>query len=150
MRVQARNRVWWGVWFATALSTSVQVAGRSTVDNDCVNNLRQIDGAKEQVALARKLPESAVVSAADLAPYIKGGFPKCAGGGTYVIGKLSEEPRCSIAGHSFAEMQRRGEKANARIVRFAVAATVGFVVVVWLVAGMIVVYRRDRRAGTQQ
>jgi hypothetical protein len=40
---------------------------------------------------------------ADLKPYLKldadGNLPKCPGGGKYTLGKVGENPTCSIAGH---------------------------------------------------
>lgn len=66
----------------------------------CVNNLRQIDGAKEQWALETKRSpgESAVESEID--KYIKGGALRCPKNGTYTYGKVGERPRCTIANHT--------------------------------------------------
>ncbi|HUS36529.1 MAG TPA: hypothetical protein VM680_14350, partial [Verrucomicrobiae bacterium] len=111
----------------------------------CLNNLRQIDAAKEQLAVEKKLDGSAVIEAAAIAPYIKGGFPTCPGGGVYRIGSLQEAPTCSIAEHSEAELARRRDRMNRRISVIAIVGTVGFVVVTWLIVGTSVVYLRDRR-----
>src|SRR5450759_593540 len=57
--------------------------------NACINNLRQIDGAKEQWALGNYAKTNAVVTISDITPLIKGGFPKCPSRGTYTIGPVS-------------------------------------------------------------
>ena len=71
--------------------------------NACINNLRQIDAAKEQWALENGKKAGDVVTEADIKPYIKldanGNLPKCPAGGTYTIGNVGEKPTCSIPGH---------------------------------------------------
>lgn len=68
--------------------------------NACINNLRQIDGAKNEWALEKGKKKGDPVTEADLLPYLQGGvFPKCPAGGTYTIGKVGEKPTCSIPGH---------------------------------------------------
>jgi hypothetical protein len=71
--------------------------------NACISNLRQIDAAKNQFALENKKTNGDTVTEADLKPYIKldasGNFPKCPAGGKYTIGKIGENPTCSIDGH---------------------------------------------------
>ena len=68
--------------------------------NACVNNLRQIDSAKEQWALENGKKKGDLVSENDIKPYIKldsnGNLPKCSKGGAYTIGRLGEDPRCSV------------------------------------------------------
>jgi hypothetical protein len=68
--------------------------------NACINNLRQIDGAKEQWALETHQPTNAPVIVSAVNQYIKGGGPKCPQGGTYTYGNIDQPPRCSISGHS--------------------------------------------------
>ncbi|MHB8522336.1 MAG: competence type IV pilus major pilin ComGC [Limisphaerales bacterium] len=63
----------------------------------CINNLRQIDGAKEIWALENKASTGAKPRPADLKPYIRGlGFPTCPGGGAYTVNPLRAAPRCSL------------------------------------------------------
>ena len=82
---------------STAASTSREASQR----NACINNLRQIDGAKNEWALEKRKQNGTAVTEADITPYIKGGvLPKCPGGGKYTIGKVGELPTCSIAGHA--------------------------------------------------
>jgi outer membrane lipoprotein-sorting protein len=72
--------------------------------NACINNLRQIDGAKNEFALEKRKAIGAAVTEADIKPYIKldasGNLPKCPAGGKYAIGKVGELPTCSISGHA--------------------------------------------------
>jgi len=68
--------------------------------NPCVNNLRQIDAAKNQWALENGKTNGDVATENDIKPYIKldvnGNLPKCPLGGTYQIGRVGEDPECSI------------------------------------------------------
>ena len=74
--------------------------GTTTQQGSCIQNLRQIDGAKEQLQLETKLKNGDVVTITALAGYIKGGFPTCPAGGSYSIGPIGTDPTCSIPGHS--------------------------------------------------
>jgi hypothetical protein len=67
--------------------------------NACINNLRQIDGAKEQWALENKKPAGTPVDKAaeqEINRYIKGGPPKCPGGGTYTYNPVDTPPSCDL------------------------------------------------------
>ena len=76
------------------------VKARTTAQkNACINNLRQIDGAKEQWALEKKQAPGAVVVDAEVDTYIKGGSPKCPAGGTYTYNNVDTNPACDIAEH---------------------------------------------------
>src|SRR5205085_7117437 len=90
-----------GVQAATLIPYFVK-ARTTAQKNACINNLRQIDGAKEQWALEQKQKAGADTSSALAAinEYIKGGTPKCPSGGTY---DRSEERRAGkecVYGHS--------------------------------------------------
>ena len=67
-------------------------------ENACINNLRQLDSAKQQWALENKKPANAVPTKADLMPYLSR-WPVCPQGGTYTIGSMTEPPSCNIHGH---------------------------------------------------
>jgi general secretion pathway protein G len=71
-----------------------------TSANACINNLRQIDAAKNEWALENEKTNGAIVTENDIKPYIKldsnGNLPKCPAGGTYTIGRVGEDPKCSI------------------------------------------------------
>jgi hypothetical protein len=66
----------------------------------CINNLRMIDGAKAQWALEKDKTSSATPTKADVTSYLNDRFPACPEGGTYTIGKVSDQPECSIPGHA--------------------------------------------------
>ena len=83
------------------------VKARTTAQkNACINNLRQIDGAKEQWALEEKKAAGATVDAAAetaINKYIKGNAePKCPAGGDYTYQNVDTPPTCSLSadGHS--------------------------------------------------
>ena len=76
-------------------------ARNAAMTNMCINNLRQIDAAKNQWALEHKKNTGAVPTTDDLKPYLKNGiFPKCLDGGTYTIGPVGSDPTCSKPGHT--------------------------------------------------
>ena len=66
----------------------------------CVNNLRLIDHAKQQLATASStLLDSTVPVWTDISPYFKGaGIPFCRQGGTYSINAITSNPTCDYAG----------------------------------------------------
>jgi hypothetical protein len=66
----------------------------------CMNNLRQIDGAKQQFALEAQKQPGALVSNQDLAPYFPNkAIPACPAGGVYTLNPIGLNPICNIAGH---------------------------------------------------
>ena len=76
------------------------VRARHPSGNACVNNLRQIDGAKQCWALENKKEATDTPTADDIRVYIKNErFPVCPQGGTYQINPVGKEPTCSIPGH---------------------------------------------------
>jgi len=75
------------------------VKARETAQiNMCINNLRQIDAAKQEWALEKGKKGDAIPTVQDLTPYLKT-FPNCPAGGTYTIGAVSNSPVCTIPGH---------------------------------------------------
>lgn len=70
--------------------------------NACINNLRQLDGAKQQWALENKQPGSATPTSQQLVAYFpKNVMPACPAGGNYTINSVDTPPACSIPGHTF-------------------------------------------------
>ena len=70
--------------------------------NACINNLRQLDGAKQQWALENKKSVNDVATWKDVTRYTgrDGRYrPWCPQGGVYRLNRLDEAPTCSIAGH---------------------------------------------------
>jgi len=71
----------------------------------CVNNLRQVDSAKEQSAMANSWANDYDCSGAAaltlINAYIKGGAPSCPSSGTYTYSNIGTDPTCSVgAGHA--------------------------------------------------
>src|SRR5205085_1036145 len=80
------------------------VKARTTAQkNACINNLRQIDGAKEQWALETKQAPGAASDDNAVNQYIKGlTTPVCPANGTYTYNAVDTAPVCSLAanGHT--------------------------------------------------
>ncbi|MDB6063889.1 MAG: hypothetical protein JWR26_97 [Pedosphaera sp.] len=67
----------------------------------CVNNLQQIDAAKQQRVAENKLEDGVILMLNDLAGSFPGGaIPVCPAGGHYSINRVGSPPSCSINGHS--------------------------------------------------
>jgi len=97
----------WAILFiplmlAIAIPSFVK-ARDTSMQNACINHLRQIDGAKNEWALENNKTNGTLVTEADIKPFIKldasGKLPKCPAGGTYTIGKVGEPPTCSVPEH---------------------------------------------------
>jgi hypothetical protein len=72
--------------------------------NACINNLRQIEAAKEQWALATKKAQGDAVVESEIVEYIKGAkLPRCPQGGTYDLKVIGENAKCSVPGHEMAD-----------------------------------------------
>ncbi len=82
------------------------IRARSTPStNACVNNLRQLDGAKQMWALESQKTSNDVPAWSDVRPYLKPGLC-CPQGGVYVLGRAGEPPRCSLGGtHTLPQSQ---------------------------------------------
>jgi len=88
-----------GLLAAIAIPNFVRARTTSQV-NACINNLRQIDGAKQQWALEKNKTGDDVPTEKDLLPYLKDGvFPTCPDGGTYSINNVDALPTCTVQDH---------------------------------------------------
>ena len=97
-----------GLLAAIAIPSFVK-ARTTSQKNACINNLRQIDSAKEQWAMATKATANAEVTAAmqsaeptatnSINEYIKGGEPDCPAGGTLVYQNIGSNPTCTVTEH---------------------------------------------------
>jgi prepilin-type N-terminal cleavage/methylation domain-containing protein len=89
-----------GLLAAIAIPNFVKARGTAQ-KNACINNLRQIDGAKEQWALENKKSAGSAVDTDGVNAYIKGQTtPNCPAGGTYSYNAVDTAPACSIPGHT--------------------------------------------------
>jgi len=77
----------------------------------CWNNLREIDGAKEQLAHQRSLTSGTVVTIASISPFMphRIQFPRCAKGGQYIINSIGNDARCTFHG-TVTEMEADWQK----------------------------------------
>jgi septal ring factor EnvC (AmiA/AmiB activator) len=82
------------------LAAAQQQAADDSEKNQCINNLRQIDIAKQQWALENNKSDDAIPTMQDLLTYFPNNvFPVCPSGGTYTINAVGNPPTCSIPGH---------------------------------------------------
>ncbi len=89
------------VFAVIAIRTYVR-AFTTPAANACVNNLRQIEGAKQQWAIEYRKTTNDTPSWDDIRPYFgsltNSALLKCQHGGTYTIGKVGEDPKCTYPG----------------------------------------------------
>ena len=94
-----------GLLAAIAIPNFVKARGTAQ-RNACINNLRQIDGAKEQWALETRQSAGAAVDATAqtaINQYLKNNVvPICPANGTYTYNAVNSNPVCSLtaSGHS--------------------------------------------------
>jgi Domain of unknown function (DUF4190) len=75
-------------------------ARHQSMENACINNLRQIQAAKQEWALEKNKSQGDVPTEFDLTPYLANNkFPVCPADGNYTIGAVSNLPTCSVPGH---------------------------------------------------
>jgi hypothetical protein len=80
-------------------------ARNTSASNACINNLRQLDGIKEQWALESSKTTNDVPTWEAIRPYLpkwqqdsRPIGPVCPQGGTYSLGRVTDPPTCSIGG----------------------------------------------------
>ncbi len=86
-----------GILLAIAVPNFMNARERSRA-NACRSNLRQIQAAKEQWAMANNQGANATPAWNDLVPTFIQQQPQCPSGGAYTIGNMSTNPTCSIGG----------------------------------------------------
>lgn len=88
-----------GLLAAIAIPSFVK-ARTTSQTNACINNLRQIDSAKEQWALAANKSNDDTVVTTAVDEYIKGETtPTCPADGTYTYSNVGTDPDCGVTGH---------------------------------------------------
>ncbi len=79
---------------------SFMKARTTSQKNACIENQRQIEGAKEQWAMENNQAQSAPIVTTAVASYLKSSaFPGCPGGGTYTYNTVGNNMSCGITGH---------------------------------------------------
>jgi prepilin-type N-terminal cleavage/methylation domain-containing protein len=90
-----------GLLAAIAIPNFVRARATSQ-KNACINNLRQLDGAKQQWALENKQLSTASPNSAAVQVYLgrgaAGTYPSCPASGTYTLNNVSTAPTCSLSG----------------------------------------------------
>jgi prepilin-type N-terminal cleavage/methylation domain-containing protein len=81
-----------GLLAAIAIPSFVR-ARQTSQKNACINNLRQLDGAKDQWAIENKAATGDSCAQGDISPYLKK-WPECPAGGSYTIGVIGTDPTC--------------------------------------------------------
>ena len=90
-----------GLLAAIAIPNFVK-ARTTTQKNACINNLRQIDGAKQQWALENKMATTDTPVTTDLVgtdKYLKVA-PSCPANGSYTFNNCSTWPTCTLSDHT--------------------------------------------------
>ncbi len=87
-----------GILMAIAVPQFIQ-ARTASQTNTCIANLKQIDAAKQQWAMATGQSSAAQPQSTDLAPNYIRAMPVCPAQGTYTIGDMSNVPTCTVSGH---------------------------------------------------
>jgi Zn-dependent protease with chaperone function/competence protein ComGC len=85
-----------GLLAAIAIPSFVK-ARDTAQQNACINNMRQIDSAKEQWGLMERKNIGDAVDINAVNKYIKGGV-SCPAGGNYAYKRIGEDPECSVHG----------------------------------------------------
>lgn len=76
----------------------------------CINNLRQIDAAKNEWKLENGKTTNDVPTWNDILPNLgKSQMPVCPDGGTYTIGRIGQPPTCSIGGREHTLPKGEGQ-----------------------------------------
>ncbi|MEI6564849.1 MAG: hypothetical protein WCO42_11145 [bacterium] len=79
---------------------SFMSARTAATHNGCVNNLRQLEAAKEQWALEKNKNTGDAVVESEVLQYVKGAMmPVCPQGGKYTLHTIGENCECSFPGH---------------------------------------------------
>ena len=97
-----------GLLAAIAIPSFIR-ARQNTQQSTCVNNLRLIDGAKDQYALENGKSTGDDAPEANISPYLKQGVPTCPiGTVAYNIQPIGTDPDCpnavAVDGHSGATL----------------------------------------------
>jgi type II secretory pathway pseudopilin PulG len=112
-----------GILAAIAIPSFVK-ARDIAMRQECVNNLKQIDSAKQSAALEHNYKAGAIIPEDQVSKYLNGGMHGmvCPKGGNYTPNPLGREPECSIHGSLSEAGQSSGSPAKVSKVTGAEAA----------------------------
>jgi hypothetical protein len=71
--------------------------------NECINNVRDLEKAKQAWAVRTGATNGTPVNREQIASEFPNGFPVCPDGGRYNLGKVGQPVTCSISSHQIAE-----------------------------------------------
>lgn len=83
---------------ASTVLPSLNEARVASQQNSCITNLRQIEGAKNMVAIRDGLGAGDAVDSATVIDMLNGDV-SCPGTGTYYFGVIDTTPTCDADGH---------------------------------------------------
>ena len=75
-------------------------SGKDASKNSCISNLRQIDGAMEQWAMANNISAGTVLSGRredEVYDYVDGGKPNCPAKGEYALHAVGSNPQITCS-----------------------------------------------------
>lgn len=96
--------VWIPMCAAVAIPSFVKAKEMSQL-NACINNMRMIDAAKEQVAMEQGKTDGDALDDVAVEVYMKMGRPVCPADGTYSYNPPGQDPECSVHGELENAMQ---------------------------------------------
>ena len=89
-----------GLLASIAVPSFIQ-ARNNARNSACINNLRIIDGSKQQYALEYDAADTSTPTTGNISGYIKGNaMPICPAAGTYSINAVSTLPVCSLSNNT--------------------------------------------------
>lgn len=102
-----------GLLAAIAIPSFVKARDTSQL-NACANNMRILDAAKDQAALAHNYKADDPVSEQEVSQYLKNGFSGlvCPKDGHYKINPVGQDPECSVHGPLSGALDRRTRLPN--------------------------------------
>lgn len=107
-----------GLLAAIAIPSFVK-ARETAQRHACVNNLRILDAAKEQAALAHRYESGATIPEDQISEYLPSGFGglRCHKGGSYSINAVGQDPECSVHGTMSGAIEEMGNRSSSRRLR---------------------------------
>ena len=88
---------------SAAMAANMKAVQAAPNTSACINNLRQIDGAKQQWALEHNKQANSLPQPNEVAPYFPNGVPACPAGGVYTLNAVGQSPTCSIPEHKLPQ-----------------------------------------------